>query len=296
MEPDRLKSELLARAPISIKESDDLAKLRNLQDGAAAVGAVTDLQSMGDGENVFVLVNGTPRGPVPHAYVEDRVRSGAWPSSISVAVVGSSDWRPFLVPATPATEIDQQATVAFNTLSPAMATAKAAPAPAPEMRMSAAAPAPSRPASGPPWRRENCCLRAASFTQDSGVDSPRICSTRSSSRLPFLILFGLLAYMSFKAALSGESPGATMFLLYVVVYIGAIVGSWLYFAKFESGVNQATPGKRIMGIKVTSTSGDRIGFGRATGRFFGKIVSGMSRWTSAGCSPAGPHASRPCTT
>lgn len=38
---------------------------------------------------------------------------------------------------------------------------------------------------------------------------------------------------------------------------------------------QATPGKRAMGIKVVGETGQRIGFGRASGRYFGKIVSGM---------------------
>ena len=46
MDPERLKAELLARAPISIKESEDLAKLQNLQDGTATVGAVTDLHRL----------------------------------------------------------------------------------------------------------------------------------------------------------------------------------------------------------------------------------------------------------
>ena len=61
MEPDRLRSDLLARAPITIKESEDLGKLRNLQDGASTIGAVTDLVAMGSEGNMFVLVDGTPR-------------------------------------------------------------------------------------------------------------------------------------------------------------------------------------------------------------------------------------------
>src|SRR5690606_9828147 len=96
---------------------------------------------------------GTPRGPVPQGFVEERVRSGAWPSTISVAVVGTSNWRPFIVPAAPAAEIDQQATVAFNTLNPlAAATPSARPAAAaaaPEMRMSAATPAATPAPAGP---------------------------------------------------------------------------------------------------------------------------------------------------
>jgi uncharacterized RDD family membrane protein YckC len=38
---------------------------------------------------------------------------------------------------------------------------------------------------------------------------------------------------------------------------------------------QATPGKMVFGLRVATADGAPIGFGRATGRFFGKIVSGM---------------------
>lgn len=50
---------------------------------------------------------------------------------------------------------------------------------------------------------------------------------------------------------------------------------WLYFAFMESGKKQATFGKRVMGIKVVGANGERISFARATGRFFGKYVSGL---------------------
>ena len=53
----------------------------------------------------------------------------------------------------------------------------------------------------------------------------------------------------------------------------AIIAMWLYFAISESSTNQATYGKRIMKIKVADMNGDRIKFGRATGRFFGKLLS-----------------------
>ena len=65
--------------------------------------------------------------------------------------------------------------------------------------------------------------------------------------------------------------GVTEFLVWGV----ALIGSWLYFAIQESGPAQATIGKRVMGLRVTDISGQRISFGRASGRFFGKIVSGM---------------------
>lgn len=48
---------------------------------------------------------------------------------------------------------------------------------------------------------------------------------------------------------------------------------WLYFALFESSTMQATPGKQLLDIKVTNINGNRIGFGKATGRHFAKILS-----------------------
>lgn len=273
MEPDRLKAELLARAPISIKESDDLAKLQKLQDGASAIGAATELQALGHDDNLFALVDGSPRGPMPHAYVEDRVRSGAWPSSISVATVGSANWRPFIVPASPAADFDQQATVAFSTLSAEAVAAHPAPAAAraPEMRMSAATPAAAPAAASSSvaagellpegnivhagfWRR------VAAYMLDSII--------LGLASLVFFALIGGLGWMA------SDSPGLAFFIVFLG-YVGLIVGAWLYFAKFESSARQATPGKHVMGIKVTDDKGQRIGFGRATGRFFGKIVSGM---------------------
>lgn len=54
-----------------------------------------------------------------------------------------------------------------------------------------------------------------------------------------------------------------------------IVVNWLYYAFFESSAWQATIGKKALGLTVTDLEGRRIGFGRATGRFFAKILSFM---------------------
>jgi len=48
---------------------------------------------------------------------------------------------------------------------------------------------------------------------------------------------------------------------------------WIYFATLESSSKQATIGKMALGIIVTDYNGNRISFGRATGRHFGKILS-----------------------
>lgn len=48
---------------------------------------------------------------------------------------------------------------------------------------------------------------------------------------------------------------------------------WAYYALMESSDYQATLGKFLIGAKVTDLDGNRITFGRATGRYFAKILS-----------------------
>lgn len=68
-----------------------------------------------------------------------------------------------------------------------------------------------------------------------------------------------------------EDPGVVERLAQI---LGFILG-WLYSSVMESSPTQGTLGKMAMGIKVTDLSGDRIGFGKATGRFIGRIISGL---------------------
>ncbi len=56
--------------------------------------------------------------------------------------------------------------------------------------------------------------------------------------------------------------------------LGALI-TWLYFALSESSRTQATLGKLIVGLYVTDEDGCRINFARATGRHFGKYISGV---------------------
>jgi len=96
--------------------------------------------------------------------------------------------------------------------------------------------------------------------------------------IPFFGLLGITAAVGggnpdldaegsgFMAAMAG-----TIFLS--ILAVG--VAGWLYFALMESSAKGATLGKMALGLRVTDLSGNRISFGRATGRYFGKIVSGM---------------------
>jgi len=61
----------------------------------------------------------------------------------------------------------------------------------------------------------------------------------------------------------------------VVYPLIALVGDWLYFSLMESSSSQGTVGKIVCGLRVTDTQGRRISFGRATGRYFAKILSAL---------------------
>ena len=74
------------------------------------------------------------------------------------------------------------------------------------------------------------------------------------------------------------SSGSSDQIAVVSGLIGNAIGiviNWLYFAILESSVWQATLGKKALGLVVTDIDGRRIGFGRATGRHFAKMVSAI---------------------
>ena len=71
-----------------------------------------------------------------------------------------------------------------------------------------------------------------------------------------------------------ENSPAWMGVNLLLNVVSLLVG-WLYFAFTESSSWQATVGKRLLKLKVTDMHGQRISFGKATGRYFGQILSGM---------------------
>jgi uncharacterized RDD family membrane protein YckC len=58
-----------------------------------------------------------------------------------------------------------------------------------------------------------------------------------------------------------------------IIILICILVPWLYWALMESSPQQATLGKMALGLKVTDLQGKPISFGKATGRYFGKLVS-----------------------
>ena len=88
---------------------------------------------------------------------------------------------------------------------------------------------------------------------------------------PLIIVLLILDYISTTSTDDGVKIAIALFVLGYTVFL--LVANWLYFALQEAGSHQATIGKRLLGVRVTDTQGNRIRFGRATGRFFGKILS-----------------------
>lgn len=106
------------------------------------------------------------------------------------------------------------------------------------------------------------------------------------------ILLGVVSFLMFIPALAflgigiGTSmteedigTGAGFILAFVAAYVAAIlfilIARWIYYALMESSNLQGTLGKMALGIKVTDLQGNRVTFGRATGRYFGRILSSL---------------------
>jgi uncharacterized RDD family membrane protein YckC len=95
-------------------------------------------------------------------------------------------------------------------------------------------------------------------------------------RVILFMPFGL--GMGMRGIFRGRPPqNISDFMPFVGLFIRiAIISSiiqWLYFALMESSSWQATLGKKALGLEVTDLEGRRISFGRATGRYFAKIIS-----------------------
>lgn len=97
-----------------------------------------------------------------------------------------------------------------------------------------------------------------------------------------LILTVAFALVYFGLGGAGDAwplvPRVEMSLLgaWPSLWLLVVLIPWVYYAAFEASALQATPGKLALGLRVVDEYGQRIGFARATGRFFGKFVSGLA--------------------
>jgi uncharacterized RDD family membrane protein YckC len=110
------------------------------------------------------------------------------------------------------------------------------------------------------------------------LDSLIISVIAGALYLPIVALTGIGAAL--RDIHPGREPAPALIaaiIAAVPLLIGvSIVTKWLYYAYCESSEWQATPGKKVLNLRVTDLNGQRISFGRATGRFFAKWISGLT--------------------
>ena len=96
--------------------------------------------------------------------------------------------------------------------------------------------------------------------------------------VPLFFLSGAAGMIEAIAEHHGQpDPGVIISLIAMMFVLAtvSVLAQWLYHAYLESGEKQGTWGKQLMGLYVTDLLGQPITFGRASGRFFAKIVTGM---------------------
>jgi uncharacterized RDD family membrane protein YckC len=96
----------------------------------------------------------------------------------------------------------------------------------------------------------------------------------------FLVGIAAVGVGSLKDLIHGTDNPEDIFtpgLIAIIVLLCAvsIVMMWLYYAWMESSSHQGTLGKMALGLIVTDLEGRRITFGRASGRYFAKIITGL---------------------
>jgi uncharacterized RDD family membrane protein YckC len=93
----------------------------------------------------------------------------------------------------------------------------------------------------------------------------------------FIHVYGTFGDRFLAALIDGLILIVPALIFRYLIYIPglSLVIDWLYYALQESGTNQATIGKKAMGLKVTNLGGEKITFGQATGRHFGKFLSAL---------------------
>ena len=213
-----------------------------------------------------------PTGPFTRAQVAEKLRTGELSPEDLAFIEGLGQW-------TPLRDVLAKIDAAMSALvplsrPPAFTPPVATPAPAPGYSYAATMQPPEHLVYAGFW------IRAAAHILDNLIVS-----------IPFVAIWLVVVIMivgvSVLAPLTqihSDSVNSTLtasfvltlIVLYLTLILGRFIAVWLYHALLESGPHQSTWGKRIVGLKVTSLTGQRITFGHASGRFFSTIITNMT--------------------
>lgn len=86
-----------------------------------------------------------------------------------------------------------------------------------------------------------------------------------------LLLGGILLGMALSGV--GTINEQLQMLVPLIWLILSLIIPWLYYALCEASNWQATPGKKLLGLRVTDLDGAQISFARASGRHWAKLLS-----------------------
>ncbi|HEX7341382.1 MAG TPA: RDD family protein [Rhodanobacteraceae bacterium] len=254
---------LQARLPVTFNPvGQDQA--RHQCDDLRERGVAVAMQADDGSPRIWLQWEGKAHGPVSQGYARHALESGLWPADMPACAHGRRHWQALHVvlglPA-PAPTVAPRTQTALHVASPTAApvAAPTAVAPAAEEAVPSATATPDPNAlpmaAAQPKLYAGFWLRAAAYVLDYLI----IVVCAFVTGLVIMLLDAL-----------GNGAGQHSRAFWVGV---AIVVMWLYYASFESAPTQATPGKLAVGLRVTDRCGGRIGFGRATGRFFGMAIS-----------------------
>jgi uncharacterized RDD family membrane protein YckC len=207
--------------------------------------------------NWYYAKDGVQLGPVPIGQLRDMARMGTLQPNDLVWTEGMPEWRP------------------ASAVQAVFATAMA-PAPPGVMPYGGGAAAPGY-FPGPGTGGLNYYSRSDEFAY-AGFWL-RFCAAFIDGIIVGIPLFGIGALLVVGLGLHedfGNQNSPVPALLDLGFRLIYLLVAWIYSAVQESGPHMATFGKRACGIVVTDLNGQRISFGRASGRFFGEILSGIT--------------------
>lgn len=118
-------------------------------------------------------------------------------------------------------------------------------------------------------------------TEPASLTNYAVFWRRFAAFLIDMLILGIPTY--YLAVLLGDDPtvrtqtGDAIEAQYFTTYNAiSFLIHWLYFSLMESSIRQASLGKQAMGIYVCDLAGNRISFGKASLRYFGKVLSGLT--------------------
>jgi uncharacterized RDD family membrane protein YckC len=96
--------------------------------------------------------------------------------------------------------------------------------------------------------------------------------------VPLVIIFFVVMFAAIAPAARGREPSPDPILptIMILFFQFLVIGVEMAYEIFFLGKYGATPGKMACSIKVVTAERDKIGYGRATGRFFSYILSRLT--------------------